>query len=166
MRLTWALLLTLLLSSCGYHLVGQGESTVIPHGVETAWLEADASSQGQALQLELAALWQENSRLPALHDVKPNKAHVTVRIEQVHETFSPIGFDAAGLAVQYRLSISATLRMYQAGSLIWQASGVLVSADVFAGNDPSVIESERARLTKQLQISWAKSALARLQSGF
>ena len=166
MRLTCTLLLGLCLSSCGYHLVGQGNSSVIPSGVQSAWLEAGASPKAQALRLELAALWQENKHLPVLDDVKPSKTHITVRLEQVQETFSPIGFDASGLAVQYRLSIAATLRMYQENSLIWQARGILVSADVFAGDDPSVIESERTRLTKQLQTSWARAALARLQSGF
>jgi len=166
MRLACALLFTLLLSGCGYHLVGQGDSSVIPNGVQSAWLEAKGSAQAQTLRLELAALWQENKYLPALDNVKPSKMHVTIRLEQVREIFSPIGFDASGLAVQYRLSISATLRMYQENSLIWQARGILVSADVFAGDDPSVIESERGRLTKQLQTSWARAALARLQSGF
>jgi hypothetical protein len=134
--------------------------------VQSAWLEAGASPKAQALRLELAALWQENKHLPVLDDVKPSNKHITVRLEQAQEIFSPIGFDASGLAVQYRLSISATLRMYQENSLIWQAHGILVSADVFAGDDPSVIESERTRLTKQLQTSWARAALARLQSGF
>jgi len=166
MRFTLNLALLLLLTSCGYHLVGQGESNVIPSDVQTAWLESGKSSKGQGLRMELEVLWQGNKHLPALDHVKPNKTHVVVRIEQASETFTPIGFDAAGLAVQYRLSISATLRMYQASSLIWQANNILVSADVFAGDDPSVIESERARLTKQLQTSWARAALARLQSGF
>ncbi|WP_038249293.1 LPS-assembly lipoprotein LptE [Ghiorsea bivora] len=166
MRRIFTLFFALLLSSCGYHLVGQGDGSVIPSGVQSAWLETGSTAQEQALRLELAALWQENEHLPVLDDVKPSQTHITVRLEQVRETFSPIGFDAAGLAVQYRLSISATLRMYQDNSLIWQARGILVSADVFAGDDPSVIESERARLTKQLQTSWARAALARLQSGF
>ena len=166
MRFVCTLTFVLLLGGCGYHLVGQGESKVIPSEVQTAWLETDASAKNKALLLELEVLWQGNKHLPALNDVKENKTHVTVRIEQISENFTPIGFDAAGLAVQYRLSISATLRMYQDSSLIWKADGVLVSADVFAGDDPSVIESERARLTKQLQTSWARAALARLQSGF
>jgi len=166
MRHICTLFIVLLLSSCGYHLVGQGDSSVIPDGVQSAWLETGSSAQEQALRLELAALWQENEHLPVLDDVKPSKTHITVRLEQVREVFSPIGFDASGLAVQYRLSISATLRIYQNNSLIWQAHSILVSADVFAGDDPSVIESERARLTKQLQTSWARAALARLQSGF
>ncbi|MDQ6979849.1 MAG: hypothetical protein Q9M46_00060 [Ghiorsea sp.] len=166
MRLSLYFALALILTSCGYHLVGQGESNVIPSEVQTAWLESGKSAKGQALRMELEVLWQGNKHLPSLDHVKPNKTHVTVRIEQVSENFIPIGFDAAGLAVQYRLSISATLRMYQESSLIWQANNILVSADVFAGDDPSVIESERARLTKQLQTSWARAALARLQSGF
>ncbi|MDQ6976496.1 MAG: hypothetical protein Q9M75_00105, partial [Ghiorsea sp.] len=91
MRLSLYFALALILTSCGYHLVGQGESNVIPSEVQTAWLESGKSAKGQALRMELEVLWQGNKHLPSLDYVKPNKTHVTVRIEQVSENFIPIG---------------------------------------------------------------------------
>ncbi len=161
------LAIALLLGGCGYHLVGQGKATVIPEGVRTASLEAEQSAVAGRLLLAFKALWQGNTHLPPLRDeAADDAAHVTVRIEQASETFSPIGFDAAGLAVQYRLSMRGALRMYRQDALIWQAESIAVSADVFVGSNPSVIESERARLREQLEDDWARQAMARMQSGF
>ena len=157
----------LLLGGCGYHLVGQGVSGVVPEGVTSASLHANSTPLAEALLLEFKALWQGNTHLPKLQDTRESGAsHIVVRIEQSSETFSPIGFDASGLAVQYRLSITAALRMYRQHTLIWQAESVLVSARVFAGDDPSVVEAERVRLRRQLTRRWARQAMARLQSGF
>jgi len=156
-----------LLTSCGYHLVGQGDGSVFPQEVNTATLQSNASLTGKAIAAELNFIWQQRTSLPTLEARDSgNKEHAVVRIEQENIVFTPVGFDASGLAMQYRLQLSAILKMYQQDALIWQSGSIMVYADVFGASDPSVTEAERERLTEQLYKTWAKEALARLQSGF
>lgn len=165
--LKWFVVLTFLLTSCGYHLVGQGDGSVFPQMVNTATLQSNASLTGKSIAAELSFIWQQQALLPALEAGNSlNKEHVVVRIEQENIVFMPVGFDASGLAVQYRLQLSAMLRMYHQNALIWQSGAIMVYADVFGASDPSVTEAERERLTEQLYKMWAKEALARLKSGF
>ncbi len=166
MILRLSLLISLLLSACGYHLVGQGKSTVIPEGVSSATLVASSGSEAGALFPELIFLWQRNQALPQLTADQTAENHVTLRIEQAGTEFIPIAYDANGLASHYRLQISGRLNMYQHSGLIWQSGVISVHANVFGDSNPSVIEAERERLTEQLRQRWAKEALNRLLSGF
>jgi len=163
MRHTLYLALLLLMTACGYHLVGQGKATVIPDGVTSARLTSmDAE---QVLLPELMQRWQQDDNLPMLK-AGAGETHVTLRIEQLTESFLPIAFDASGLAIQYRLQLQAWLKMYQLDSLIWTSGTVVVSANVFGVDNPSVVEAERLKLAKVLRQKWAKEAMNRLKSGF
>ncbi len=159
------LVVSLLLPSCGYHLVGQGKATVIPEGVSSASLQASSEPEAKQLLPELIFLWKAKASLPRLEE-QATEPHVTLRIEQAETVLTPTAFDASGLAIQYRLQVSALLNMYQQNKLIWQSGILTVYADVFGGTNPTVIEAERERLTEKLRQQWAKEALARLQSGF
>ncbi len=170
MRHIFILLLALLLSSCGYHLVGQGQSHVIPHDTRTVTLQTTPSTLGKILLAELRAQWLQRESLPHLQEGS-GKTHVTLRIENPEQAFTPVAFDASGLAIQYRLSVSGVLRMYQEHSLIWQSGLVTSSADIFGdaaalSNNPASVEAEREALEEQLHQKWAQDVLARLQSGF
>jgi len=168
MKLAFTLIVSLLLTSCGYHLVGQGDgkSRVIPDAVTTAALQSVAGKYGKVLLAELRTLWKQHDSFPTLQVSEDNEHHVILRIEGAKTRLTPVAFSAAGLAIQYRLTVSAVLNMYQGHRQIWGSGLVLVEADVFEGNDPSVTEAERERLTEQLNEAWAKKAMARLQSGF
>jgi len=155
-----------MMTSCGYHLVGHGTMTVIPEGVTTASLEAMQGGNAKNLLTELQYQWQQKTDLPALVKEKVGAEHVTLRIENASASFAPAAFDASGLAIQYRVRISAVLNMYQHDELIWGSGAVLESADIFEASDPSFTEAERTRLTEQLNQEWAKDALTRLRSGF
>ncbi len=170
-----ALVLSLLLSACGYHLVGQGKSAVIPQGTTSATLLSDGSRLGKILLGELQQQWLQKASLPSLHDKNPSQnldtRHVTLRIESPNETFIPVAFDGSGLAIQYRLSVTGVLNMYQENTLIWRSGVISSNADIFGdasalANNPTAIEAERETLVEQLRKQWAQEALARLQSGF
>ncbi len=170
MRLPLYLALVLILTSCGYHLVGQGESAVIPEGVTSASLEAAPNALGKTLLADLRVQWLQRESLPSLES-GGGQHHVVLRIENPSEAFTPVSFDASGLAIQYRLSVSGSLNMYQNNSLIWQSGAVSASADIFGDasaltNNPASIEAEREALKEQMYQQWAQDALARLQSGF
>ncbi len=159
----------LLLTSCGYHLVGQGDGSVIPKDVTSARLTTNAGEQGKILLAELQQLWTQYDSLPPLENDTITEETVVLRIEQVAQTFSPITFDAAGLALQYQLSVSGVLNLYQQDGLLWSSGVVSVRGQVFGeagSNNPSTIEAERETLAEQLHKQWAQDAMARLQSGF
>ena len=170
----FALILSLLLSACGYHLVGQGDSSVIPEDVTSASLTTNAGKDGKVLLAELQQQWLQRDSLPPLRDggdSGDNKHHVTVRIEQANTAFVPVAFDASGLAIQYQLRVSAVLQMYRSDALLWSSGVVSSSADIFGdatalANNPASIEAEKETLSEQLYQKWAQDALARLQSGF
>ncbi|HID36846.1 MAG TPA: hypothetical protein EYP39_05650 [Ghiorsea sp.] len=171
MRLLLTLTLVVLLTSCGYHLVGQGKSNVIPEQVVSASLTSQGAAQDKALLAELRQAWIQRKSLPVLQDKTQNTQHVSLRIESASEVFTPVAFNVSGLAIQYRLSVSASLKMYQNNALIWQSGLVVSSADIFGDaaaltNNPASIEAERETLLEQLRKQWAQDALARLQSGF
>lgn len=166
MRFTFYLTLSLLMTSCGYHLVGQGAATVIPSEVLTAHLSSQAGVEYQALLKQLKISWGQRKNLPVLQDTTSLVNHITLRIEQATESFVPVTFDAAGLAIQYRLQVRAVLNMYQEHDLLWGSGAVMVSGDVFGDVNPSAIEAERAELLENLRQQWAKEAMNRLQSGF
>ena len=170
MKLPLYLALALMLTSCGYHLVGQGKSNVIPQKVTTANLQAPPSTLGKILLGELRQQWLQRDALPTLQRGS-GATYVTLRIESPNEAFTPVAFNASGLAIQYRLSVSGVLNMYRENSLIWRSGSVSSSADIFGDaaaltNNPASIEAERETLQEQLYQQWAKDALARLQSGF
>ncbi|MDQ7004845.1 MAG: hypothetical protein Q9N67_08010 [Ghiorsea sp.] len=172
MKLILYLVVTLMLTSCGYHLVGQGKSNVIPEGVESASLTSQGAQQDKALLAELRQAWMQRDALPSLNvEAAEAQKHVSLRIEGASEAFTPVAFDASGLAIQYRLSVSGILQMYQDSKLIWGSGQVVSSADIFGDaaaltNNPASIEAEREALIEQLRKQWAQDALARLQSGF
>ncbi len=170
MRLPLYLALVLMLTSCGYHLVGQGDSAVIPQGTTSASLLSEGSKLGKILLGELHQQWLQKPSLPALQSGS-DKNHVVLRIEGPNEAFTPVAFDNLGLAIQYRLSVSGVLNMYQNNTSIWRSGVVSASADIFGdasalANNPTSIEAERETLVEQLRKQWAQEALARLQSGF
>lgn len=169
-HVAWLLLVLLGVAGCGYHLVGQGGGSAIPQGVESAALWASSDATGKALLAEFQHVWVQYPTLPMLSEGQGEK-HVVLRIEQAKNTFVPVAFDALGLAIQYRLSMSGILNMYQEQALLWSSGTVLVSANVFgdsasSANNPSIVEAERETLTEQLHVRWAEQAMSRLKSGF
>ena len=99
MKLSLPLVLCLLLSSCGYHLVGQGKATVIPEEVSSATLLASSGTEADLLLPELKFLWQNNKFLPELRSEQTGEEHVTLRIEQVKIEFIPITPDKISVQV-------------------------------------------------------------------
>ncbi|MDQ6988601.1 MAG: hypothetical protein Q9M19_01870 [Mariprofundaceae bacterium] len=167
MKLTLYLVLSMMFTACGYHLVGQGGGSVIPDTVQTAQLDTLDGLEYQALRTELQHRWSQQAHFPALQgETEPSKQHITLRLEQVQISFVAIAFDAAGLAIQYRLQVAGVLNMYQQHALLWGTGRLSVQAEVFAADNPSAIEAERAQLLLTLRQTWANEAIKRLKSGF
>ena len=159
--------LSLLFASCGYHLAGQGDFSVIPEDVQSVALEAGATQLDKQVKSEMVRVWSQGS-LPALYDEPPlnSEQHVVIRIEQLGYAMRPVAYNSSGLAIQHNLELSGQLYMYRNSERIWQSGRLSEGSDIFGGGDPSVTEAERERLSDQLQQRWVKRAIKSLKSGF
>jgi len=162
------LLLALALSACGYHLVGQGgHSGVIPE--DATQLVVVTRAKTEALAKVFRAKLAQSGELPvvALNNVTHEDEHsIEIRLENVAETMRASAFDTSGIANQYRVTISASLRVLQSGKELWESEVMTVSGDVFVSGGAVAIEAHKQRVSKALRDEWVQKALGRLRSGF
>jgi len=158
----------LILGACGYHLVGHGDGAgAVPADVTTVSVEATGAignSLARALKREMAG--NPHYQVVAAADVDDEASHAVIRIEQVSESFAASAYDASGLATQYRMTITANVRLFRAGTVLWESGAISKSGDVFTAGGPTGIESSRERIRKDLQKEWTLAAWARISSGF
>jgi len=158
----------LLLSSCGYHLVGQGDGRgVIPEDVLTVSLEAKGETAEQMqLLLKRQMAGSEHYKVVASHDVADEQTHAVLHIEQASESFVPSAYDQSGLATQYRMTIRGSVRLMRQGEKLWDSGVITRSDDVFVAGGPTGIESSRKRIREDLQKEWVYAVWGRINSGF
>jgi len=166
MRVTLTVCIGLLLSGCGYHLVGQGDgSGAIPEDVVSISMRS-----GDAVATRLAAGLKQQLKQggESRFDVQRGDAETRaeIGIESVSESFVPSAYDKSGIASQYRMNLSARVRIYRAGKVIWESGILSVSGDVFVAGGPAGIESSRERIRHDLQKEWVLAAAGRIASGF
>ncbi|MDQ6979406.1 MAG: LPS assembly lipoprotein LptE [Mariprofundaceae bacterium] len=152
----------LLLTACGYHLVGQGEGAGLIQKNEVIYAQAD-SAVAQTLRDDLVK--ELERRGYSISDDSAITA-VSLHIRQASEQLSPSAYDASGLAVQYRLTLRADAVLWRDGAEVWRADAVTVQGDVFASGGPSDIEAQQSSVSQQLHKAWVRRAMAQLQSGF
>lgn len=153
------------LNACGYHLVGQGEgSGVIPKDASQLVVVASANA-GKLLTVFRQKLGQSGDIAVVNMDEAMDDA-IVIRMEGVSETMAASAFDASGLANQYRVTISASLRVLQSGKELWKSESINTSGDVFAAGGAVAIEAQKQRVLQSLRDEWAQKALGRLRSGF
>ena len=161
-----ALLLTLSLNSCGYHLVGHGDDAdgAIPADVKAISLIGNADAQlisqlRQRLQSDRYAIIDAN-------DINDKAAHAMLHINLSALSFTPSAYDAAGIATQYRMVFTGSLMLVREGKTIWQSGAISRLGDVFVAGGPTSIEASRERLLKDLHKQWLADAVGRIRSGF
>jgi len=158
----------LLLSSCGYHLVGHGDGGgVIPEDILTLSVEANSEVGRQMVVLlkrQLAG--GDRYKVVASKDVPDELVHAEMRIEQALESFVPSAYDQSGQATQYRMTIRANVRLFRQNAKLWESGIVSKSEDVFVIGGPTGIESSRKRIREDLQKEWVYTVWGRINSGF
>ncbi len=165
MRRLHAALLALMLTGlagCGYHLVGQGESSVLPAGASLVVRADDETGRNMAKALARMLIDRGYS---LARDTAQASTYV-LHIRHVTERFLPVAYDASGLAVQYRLSLRADATLIQGENERWRSDTLHVQGDVFANGGPTEIDAQRSQVRRQLQEAWVRKCLARLLSGF
>jgi len=159
------LILALGLSACGYHLVGQGgDAGVIPEDATQVVVMATGNS-GKLLRVFRQKLAQ-SSDVPLVSAKDALDDAVEIRLENVAESMSASAFDASGIANQYRVTISASLRVLQSGKELWASEVMSVSGDVFVSGGAVAIEAHKERVSEALRDEWVQKALGRLRAGF
>jgi len=156
------LFLSLLVSSCGYHLAGQGRGAV-PEDVHSIAVIA-AGEQARELLPAMQRLVRDKEDNFTLAEADESDAQLN--LEGVSEAFNPIAFDASGVAVTYRLTLSGSLSLWQKGEKIWESGAISTDGDVFVVGDPASTEALRKRLKQDLQKQWVRDAWRALSSGF
>ncbi|MDT8375510.1 MAG: adenosylmethionine-8-amino-7-oxononanoate aminotransferase [Mariprofundaceae bacterium] len=158
------------LASCGYHLVGHGDGTgVIPADVKTVSLQATnevAKTLVPELRRHFSGGGGEGYELVEADKAEDSETHVAIRLEQASEQFVASAYDRSGVATQYRLTISGSIRVYRSSRLLWDSGMITESGDVFVTGGPSGAEASRSRLQRDLRRQWAARAWSRLSSGF
>jgi len=156
-------LLMLTLNACGYHLVGQGEgSGAIPDNASQVVV---IGNTGKLLALFRQKLLQ-SSDVPVVNMKEAMDDAIQIRVEHISETTTVSAFDASGIANQYRVTVSASLRILQSGKELWKSGVISTSGDVFATGGAVAIEAQKERVLQDLRDEWAQKALGRLRSGF
>ncbi|ATX80676.1 Outer membrane lipoprotein LptE/RlpB (LPS assembly) [Mariprofundus aestuarium] len=158
--------IALLLSGCGYHLVGHGDGEgAIPTDVKTVTLTIRSSDA----QLKAAIRQRLTSARYALiesQDVIDSKAHANLRVTISPLVFTPSAYDVAGVVTQYRMVLSGSLMVERDGKNTWQSGLIKSQGDVYVAGGPTSIEASRERLLEDLRKQWIQDALGRLRSGF
>ncbi|HKI59995.1 MAG TPA: LptE family protein [Mariprofundaceae bacterium] len=170
MQRSLTLITALLLTSCGYHLVGHGDgSGVIPEDVMTVSIKATgeaAQQMGSLLKRQMAGNDRYKVVAVAAADLPDELTHAEMRIEQASESFVPSAYDQSGLATQYRMTIRGNVRLFRQDQKLWESGVITKSGDVFVSGGPTGIESSRKRIREDLQKEWAYAAWGRINSGF
>ena len=163
MRLPLALLLTLLLSGCGYHLVGSGNGPITS---DTIVVEADTPLGEQAKTMLIRQLAEE-PRLTVVADAPA--PHATLHIQHLTEAWSTQGFDASGIANRYQMVLRGSLWLEPSSDSKadgWRSGTITRKEELFASGGPVAIEANRSQLRRQLLTRWVTTAINRLRSGF
>jgi len=161
--------LLLFLSGCGYHLVGQGDAVgVIPNDA-TQLLLIEVAAKNNEHHALFRAFQQRLAEMTEAKLVRRDEAQldaVEVRLEGVTEQFSATAFDASGIANQYRLRLSASVRVLKNGEELWGSGVIAASGDVFAIGSSVAIEAQKERVLQSLRDEWVQKAVSRMRSGF
>jgi len=167
-RVTLPVMFAMALSSCGYHLVGHGDDAgSIPEDVTTISVQATGKT-AKTFLFDLKHQLERSDRFKVVDadNVIDEASHAVIRIEQASESFVPSTYDQSGIATQYRMTIRGNIRLYRAGSLIWQSGLISRSGDVFVTGGPTGLEASRKRILDDLRSEWILAAWSRIGSGF
>ena len=166
-RMLLASLMALLLSACGYHLVGQGSGQgAIPADVRTLSLIVQGATGPQLEKQLKQQLASDRYAMVEQHDVLDAKAHATLRVTILPLGFTPSAYDVAGVATQYRMTYSGTLSLDRKDGAIWRSGVIQRQGDIYVTGGPTTIQASRQRLQDDLREQWLQDAMGRLRSGF
>jgi len=155
----------MLLSSCGYHLVGHGEGTgAIPADVHTVTITGNADAR--LLSMLRQRLVSQRYQLIDGGAIADTAHHALLHVQPNPLAFVPSAYDLSGVATQYRMTFTGSLMLEQDGKTLWQSGPIQRQGDVYVSGGPASIDASRTRLLSDLQKQWVSDAVGRVRSGF
>ncbi len=155
-------------AGCGYRF--QGTARGLPGGARTL---AVPILQNPTLEPDLgpllaAALRDQFARTPAIRLVRTGEAEAILRGRVLGIEADAVAFDAAGLALEYRATISVELTLTDpSGTVIyWSDPGVVGSDTYRAATDPLVTEANRREALRRIAADLGRSVRDRVLAGF
>ncbi|PIP02832.1 MAG: adenosylmethionine-8-amino-7-oxononanoate aminotransferase, partial [Zetaproteobacteria bacterium CG23_combo_of_CG06-09_8_20_14_all_54_7] len=150
----------MLLSSCGYHLVGHGEGTgAIPADVHTVTITGNADAR--LLSMLRQRLVSQRYQLIDGGAIADTAHHALLHVQLNPLAFVPSAYDLSGVATQYRMTFTGSLMLEQDGKTLWQSGPIQRQGDVYVSGGPASIDASRTRLLSDLQKQWVSDAVGR-----
>ncbi|RMH60789.1 MAG: adenosylmethionine-8-amino-7-oxononanoate aminotransferase [Zetaproteobacteria bacterium] len=161
MKWRWLGLLCLMLAGCGYHLAGNGGQGVLHAGERVALVSEGLAPRYVAmLRARLARDGIE------VLDARRADADAVLLVRQQPARYVPSAYDRTGVATQYRMTLSGSVRIERAQRTVWDSGAVQATGDVYVAGGPASVEASRAQLEESLQRQWLRAVYARMKSGF
>jgi len=158
-----SLSLCLLLSACGYHLMGMGQG-VVPADAKVVRLIGAGGDE--RFTSDMLAFLRDNASYSVISASSEKQADAELHLSKLTESLSPITYDASGIVTVDRMSLTGELSLWRDNEQIWQSGTVSAFEDVDVSGGPTAIESAKSRIRSDLQTQWMRQAWLKLSSGF
>jgi len=155
--------LCLLLSSCGYHMMGKGNG-VVPEDVQLVRI-IGAGGHDRFLE-KMQTYLLGNASYNVVSAADEVMADTEIHIGRLAESMSPISFDANGITTVERMTLSGDISLWRNNERIWTGGSVSVYEDVNVSSGPAAIESTKRRIRSDLESQWIRQAWLKLSSDF
>jgi LPS-assembly lipoprotein len=140
-RTTALLLLGLVVSGCGFHLRGSGESAALPASLQT--LELSSADPGNGVMRSLRTRLRSNGVTVATTS-QPATPELNLGAEQVQERI--ISLNSSARAGEYSLTLQVSFQLIEGGSVILGPETVTEEQIYLADPDNAIAKSEEAEL--------------------
>lgn len=156
-----ALATALLLSACGFRLIG---TRPLPSALQTVYVSVDAPYRVSEPPVQ-TALRTRLKRRGATVVSKPDQALTQVRLFDLSEQRETLSIGPDGKALEYRLVISVRFEVRQGTTLLQSPDQLTVSRDYsFRADQILAKEGEESQLREFIQDEMAELVLLRLEA--
>jgi len=155
--------LCLMLSACGYQLMGMGRG-VVPADVQV--VRVIGAGDDERFISSLMAYMRDNASYSVIGGASDKQADAELHVSQLSESLASITFDASGIATVDRMTLSGEMSLWRDDAQIWRSDSITAYEDVDVSGGPTTIESAKTRIRSDLETQWMRQAWLKLSSGF
>jgi outer membrane lipopolysaccharide assembly protein LptE/RlpB len=153
----------LMLSSCGYHLMGMGRG-VVPADVDV--VRVIASDQSDQFISNWMAYLRDNATYEVISAASEKESGAELHLGRLTESLAPITYDTSGIVTVDRMTLTGEVSLWQNGERIWNSGAISSYEDIDVSGGPTTIESAKRRIRSDLETQWMRQAWLKLSSGF
>ncbi|MDQ6966181.1 MAG: hypothetical protein Q9M23_04570, partial [Mariprofundaceae bacterium] len=147
------LLPCLLLSACGYHLMGMGQG-VVPTDVQV--VRVIGAGGDERFSENLLAFMRDNANYKVIGGASEQEADAELHVSRLSESLATITYDASGIATVDRMSLTGEMSLWQENARIWHSGTISAYEDVDVAGGPTAIESAKTRIRSDLETQWMR----------